>query len=87
MKYVALNSFWKRYRRLDPANKDDAKNAFKLFKQNPRHPSLRVAKMAGLNIWYGHVTKSKVFTFEQEHECFFFRNIGRHEILDKERRR
>jgi len=87
MKYVALKSFWKRYGRLDPKNKEQAKNAFKLFKQDPRHPSLRVAKMPGLNIWYGHVTKGKLFTFEQEHQSYFFRNIGRHEILDRERRR
>ena len=51
------------------------------------HPSLRVAKLPGTDIYYGHVTRAKVFTFEKEDDCYKFRSIGYHQILDLERRR
>ncbi len=62
-----------------------ARKQFKLFKENPRHPSLRVKKMEGFkDIWEGHVTRGYVFTFEWAvdpetgEQIARFRRIGKH---------
>lgn len=87
MRYIKLNSFMKRYESLDPTNQRQAREAFRRFKDDPGHPSLRVKKLPGTDIWYGHVTRAKVFTFEKEDDCYRFRSIGRHQVLGQERRR
>lgn len=41
MKSATLDSFWAEYRRLDASVKQSARKAFRLWGQNPFHPSLR----------------------------------------------
>ena len=87
MRYIKLRSFSERFKNLDPTNQKQARKAFQLFSDDPSHPSLRVKKIPNKDVWYGHVTRAKLFTFEKEDDCYRFRNIGLHSILDEERRR
>ncbi len=41
MKSATLPSFWKAYEALDEKTKRQAQKAFRLWEQNPFHPSLR----------------------------------------------
>jgi mRNA interferase RelE/StbE len=62
--------------------------AFKLFQENPYHPSLRIKRMQGYeNIWEGHITQKYVFTFHKEKSVdgetiYWFRRMGDHTIYD-----
>jgi mRNA-degrading endonuclease RelE of RelBE toxin-antitoxin system len=65
------------------------KKIFKLFQENPRHPSLGVKKMQGkIGIWEGRLDQSYRFVFhfetaEQGETVCMFDDIGPHTILDK----
>ena len=67
-----------------------ARGKFKLFLENPNHPSLRVKKMQGRDgIWEGHINIQYVFTFSWDSDSdtgeqkAVFRRIGTHQIYDK----
>lgn len=52
------------------------------FVENPRPLSLRVGKLEGHeSIFYGRITRSHRFTFEQHGDTVILRRIGPHEIL------
>ncbi|MBI5787612.1 MAG: type II toxin-antitoxin system mRNA interferase toxin, RelE/StbE family [Candidatus Schekmanbacteria bacterium] len=77
-------SFKKDYQDLAENIKEQAKKQFRLLSENPRHPSLRVKKMAGtVNIWEARITKGYRLTFQIEGEVFLLRRIGGHDILKK----
>ena len=40
-------SFWRAFRQLDPAVRAAAREAFRIFAENPAHPSLRCKKLGG----------------------------------------
>ncbi len=40
MKSLVLPSFWKAYERLSPQEREQARKAFRLWQENPFHPSL-----------------------------------------------
>ena len=45
-------SFWRAYERLAPSVKARARGTYRLFEQNPDHPSLRFKKLQGRdNVW------------------------------------
>ena len=45
-------AFWRAYHPLSPAAKARAREAFRLFLQNPDHPSLRFKKLQGRDhVW------------------------------------
>ena len=48
MKHFAGPDFWANYEGLPPSVKETAKRAFALMKQDERHPSLHLKKVAGL---------------------------------------
>ena len=65
--------------------------AFRLFQDNPRHPSLQVHKIKGANtrdglaIWEGRIDKSYRFTFHHDGDIVWFRRIGPHSIIEADR--
>ena len=64
MKYRRLHSFRDDFEKLPDEIKQQAKQKFKLFQEDPTHNSLRIKKMKGYEgIWEGHVTRGYVFTF------------------------
>jgi mRNA interferase RelE/StbE len=89
MIYRRSINFREDFERLPPDIQDIARQKFRLFQDNPRHPSLRIKKMAGReDIWEGHITQAYVFTFQwledpQTGEAIaYFRRIGSHQIYD-----
>lgn len=52
-------SFWRGYDALDPRVKEAARRSFRLFAENPAHPSLRFKKLAGHeSIWSVRINDS-----------------------------
>jgi mRNA-degrading endonuclease RelE of RelBE toxin-antitoxin system len=97
MIYRRSGRFKAAYVTLPKEIQDKAIKAFELFKQNPRHPSLVIKKIKGIEgIWEGRIDQFYRFTFqyidntlydpEQDDDSrktiCWFRNIGRHEIVD-----
>ena len=59
-----------------------AEKKIRLFLENPRHPSLRIKKMQGVEeIWEGRITRNYRFTFQIAGDTWLLRRIGAHEIL------
>ena len=86
MKYVRTPQFRKDYDNLPPEVKVKVHKAFKLFKQNPRHPSLQTRKIRGTKgIWEGRIDQFHRFTFHFEESTVVFRRVGRHEIVERDR--
>jgi len=57
MKSATLPSFWKTYRSLDDTIKRRARKAYRLWAQNPFHPSLRFKCInTEENIWSVRIT-------------------------------
>ncbi len=84
MKYRRLPSFKKAFERLPHAVQAKAAKAFLLFQSNPNHPSLQVKRIQGMaGVWEGRVDIHCRFTFHYEEDTVVFRNIGPHDILDK----
>jgi len=44
MKSLTNRDFWQAYAALSPAGREAARKAYRLWKQNPQHPSLRFQK-------------------------------------------
>lgn len=57
----------------------------KFFSENPKHPSLRIHKLAGeLNdLWSISITESIRLTYIQDGEIAYFIKIGKHEEVYK----
>ena len=87
--YRKADSFKKDYERLSEEIKQEARKAFKLFQENPGHPSLYIHRLGGQKgIWGGHITEKYVFTFHKETGedgtlIYKFRRIGDHTIYKK----
>jgi mRNA-degrading endonuclease YafQ of YafQ-DinJ toxin-antitoxin module len=90
--YRKTKSFKSDYKKLieeHPELEKTAKKAFRLFQQNPNHPSLDIHRLdAHKDIWGGHITKKYVFTFHKDRLAngelvYWFRRIGDHTVYDK----
>jgi hypothetical protein len=55
---VTRPSFWRAYAALDPRIQEAARQAYRLFLENPDHPSLRFKKLGGLSdVWSVRITQ------------------------------
>lgn len=99
MIYRRTGRFRSAYAQLPKETQEKAVKAFELFQENPRHPSLVIKKVKGVeDIWEGRIDRFYRFTFqymdnpafdpmrddEAKKTICLFRNIGRHEIVDRE---
>ena len=85
VKYARTDRFKKAAAKLPREIQDKAAKAFTLFKDNPRHPSLGVKRVQGMpDVWEGRIDLSYRFTFHYEGDMCVFRNIGPHEIVERE---
>ncbi len=97
MIYRRTGRFKTAYDQLPKAIQEKAIKAFALFKENPRHPSLVIKKVKGVEgRWEERIDQFYRFTFqyldnpsydptyddESKKTICLFRNIGRHEIVD-----
>jgi len=86
MKHRFTHRFEKAYAQLP----EDVKNLFnkKLnqFLQNQWHSSFRTKKIRSTEkIWEARLSRKYRFTFEINQDVIIFRNIGSHDIIDKEK--
>jgi mRNA-degrading endonuclease YafQ of YafQ-DinJ toxin-antitoxin module len=90
--YRKTDSFKSDYKQMiknNPELEKSAKKAFRIFQQNPGHPSLYIHRLdTRKGIWGGHITDKYVFTFHKEKGLngeliYWFRRIGDHTIYDK----
>lgn len=84
MKHVAANRFWESFNALPLEIQKLAREKFKLFVENPYHPSLRTKRMNDRNgIWEGHISLGYVFTFKYEirdnEQVIVSLDIGKHD--------
>ncbi len=56
MKSFATPNFWEAYAALSPEMKEQARKAYRLWKENPLHPSLHFKKV-GKNLWSARITE------------------------------
>jgi len=85
MKYARTERFKKAAAKLPPEIQEKVAKAFRLFKENPRHPSLGVKRIQGMpDVWEGRIDRNYRFTFHYEGDVCVFRNIGPHSIIERE---
>jgi hypothetical protein len=77
MKSLTTSDFWQGYRLLPPAIRASARKAYRLWKENPRHPSLRFEKKG--NYWSVRVSRGyRALAREHEGTMYWFW-IGNHD--------
>jgi mRNA interferase RelE/StbE len=86
MFYRRIERFLKAYRALPNNIQNKVIEAFELFKQDPRHSSLKIKKIQGQEgIWEGRINKSYRFTFHYDKDektgqtVYVFRNVDNHD--------
>lgn len=84
MRSVARPSFWRAYERLDEKTREAARNAYRIFEQNPEHPSLRFKKLAGTErIWSVRISAQYRAIGERHGDVISWVWIGTHNEFDK----
>jgi len=79
-------TFWKAFHRLPPAQKDRAREKFKIFRVNPYDPSLKTHKIASLSARAKKTIHSVTIegnlraVFYQEGDTIYTVDIGTHDI-------
>ncbi len=72
------------YEALPDNIKKKTQKALDLLLSNPRHPSLNLKKLQGIeDIWYGRINKNYRFTFQKEGEVLIMRRVGTHDFIIK----
>lgn len=82
---VQFSRTFAKQRKKLPKNLQDAfYEKLKLLIEDFSHPSLRITKMSGFDIWELSITMNYRATFEiVEENTVYFRKIGGHDILKK----
>ena len=84
MKIRRTNSFLKDYRSLPPDIQARVDKQLTLLLDNPKHPSLRMKKLKGTDIFEIRVSKGYRLTLNSMGEHFVLRRVGTHDLLRKE---
>ena len=76
-------SFWRAYERLDPPVREAARRAYKLFAEDPGHPSLRFKKLGGYdNVWSVRINEQYRAVAERTGDTIVWAWIGSHNDFD-----
>jgi hypothetical protein len=82
MKLRPTERFVSDYERLPQRLERRVDRALELLLENPRHPSLQIKNMRGLeNRWEGRVTLHDRFTFAIEGDTYLLLRVGTHDLL------
>ena len=85
-RYRATPQFWKNFHALTPAQKDVAREKFRVFRENPFDPRLRTHKIQSLSSLFKRTIHAVVIegdlraVFYLEGDVVVTFNIGTHEI-------
>ncbi len=76
-------SFWRLYAALDPSTRTAARRAYRLFVDNPFHPSLRFKKLAGYDdVWSVRINQKYRAVGLRHGDTIDRRWIGSHNAFD-----
>ena len=84
MKSQTLDSFWDNYKSLTEKNRRSARKAYRLWKENPFHPSLHFKCINNEeNIWSVRITRSyrAIGILDSDTVTWFW--IGNHDDYEK----
>ena len=84
MKIRRTNSFLKDYKSLPENIQSRVDKQLILFLKDSRHPSLRLKKLKGTNVFEARVTKGYRLTFGYREGVLELRRVGTHDLLRKE---
>ena len=83
VKSVARPSFWRGYALLDPRIQQAARVAYRLFAENPDHPSLRFKKLKGYeNVWSVRINDQFRAVGERNGDTIEWAWVGSHAEFD-----
>jgi hypothetical protein len=88
-RYKAAPQFWRSFKKLTPAQKESAFEAWKIFKHNPFDPRLRTHKINRLSailkrtVYALEIESDLRATFYIEGDIVFTTNIGSHDIYNR----
>ena len=81
MKSFTTSDFWQTYAELAPPVKEQAKKAYRLWRENPLHPSLHFKKV-GKNLWSVRISGGyRALAFKRGADYYWFW-IGSHNAYD-----
>lgn len=76
-------SFWRAYASLSPQARQAARRAYRLFAENPNHPSLRFKKLGGYDdVWSVRVNEQYRAVGERHGDTVTWVWIGSHNDFD-----
>ena len=79
MRFHRLDGFKEHYKRLQPDEQDLVDKALEFLAANPRHPSLRLKKRKGSEIWEARASINLRFTFTWKGDLITLRVVGHHD--------
>ena len=78
MKSFATADFWKAYAELSPEMKDQARKAYRLWRENSLHPSLHFKKV-GKKLWSARISGGYRALALKEGDDYYWFWIGEHD--------
>ena len=81
MKSSTTPDFWTSYRALSPEIKSIARTAYRLWRINPRHPSLRFKKVG--DVWRVRIGRGHRALALLQDDTFFWFWIGTHDEYER----
>jgi len=76
-------SFWRAYASLDSRTREAARRAYRLFLQDPGHPSLRFKKLAGYeHLWSVRINEQYRAVGERRGDTIIWVWLGSHNDFD-----
>jgi hypothetical protein len=81
MKSSTTPEFWKAYAALSLDMKQQAQKAYKLWQENPSHPSLHFKKV-GKNLWSARITDGYRALALKKGDDYYWFWIGSHQDYD-----
>ena len=84
MKSFTRPSFWRAYDRLDARVRESASKAYRLFEENPEHPSLCFKKLGGYeHVWSVRINEQYRAVGERRGNTIVWVWVGSHNDFDK----
>jgi hypothetical protein len=84
VKSIANDSFWKLYHALSDDLRQEAKVAFRLFRDNPAHPGLSLERLRwGSDLWSVRITRGYRAVGQKQGDTMIWYWIGSHNEFDK----
>lgn len=78
MKSLTTPDFWQAYAQLAPEMKEQAQKAYRLWQENPSHPSIHFKKV-GNNLWSARISGGYRALALKKGEDYYWFWIGTHD--------